>query len=84
MFVRNVGELPDYTALPLPIQHCVNLRLNIVIFRFRFMYVLVLKIFGPKSDEITGDWIELHNEGARNLYSSPNIIKMTKSRSMNG
>jgi hypothetical protein len=31
-------------------------------------------IFGPKRDEVTGDWRKLHNEGLHNLYSSPNII----------
>jgi hypothetical protein len=31
---------------------------------------------------VTGDWKKLHNEGLRNLYSSPNIIRMTKSRRM--
>jgi hypothetical protein len=34
------------------------------------------RIFGPKRDEVTGDWRKLHDEGLRNLYSSPNIIRM--------
>jgi hypothetical protein len=38
------------------------------------------KIFGPKKDEVTGDWRKLHNEGLHNLHSSPNIIRMIKSR----
>jgi hypothetical protein len=43
----------------------------------------VLKgIFGPKRDEVTGEWGKLHNEELHNLYSSPSIIKMTKSRRM--
>jgi hypothetical protein len=37
-------------------------------------------IFGPKRDEVTGDWRKLHNEELHNLYSSPNIIRMIKSR----
>jgi hypothetical protein len=37
------------------------------------------KIFGPKRDEVTGGWRELHNEELHNLYSSPNIIRMKKS-----
>jgi hypothetical protein len=37
-------------------------------------------IFGPKRDEVTGDWRKLHNEELHNLYSSPNIITMIKSR----
>jgi hypothetical protein len=38
------------------------------------------RIFGPKRDEVTGDGKKLHNEELRNLYSSPNIIKMIKLR----
>jgi hypothetical protein len=37
------------------------------------------RIFGPKRDEVTGGWRQLHNE-LHNLYSSPNIIRMIKSR----
>jgi hypothetical protein len=42
----------------------------------------VLRIFGPKRDEVTGGWREVHNEELHNLYSSPNIITMIKSRRM--
>jgi hypothetical protein len=39
-------------------------------------------IFGPKKDEVTGDWRKLHNKELHNLYSSPNIrvTRMIKSR----
>jgi hypothetical protein len=37
------------------------------------------RIFGPKRDEVMGDWRKLHKE-LHNLYSSPNIIRMMKSR----
>jgi hypothetical protein len=40
------------------------------------------KIFGPKRDEVTEDWRRLHNEELHNFYSSPNIIRMIKSRRM--
>jgi hypothetical protein len=40
------------------------------------------RIFGPKRDDVTGDWRKLHNEELHNLYSSPNIIRMIKSRRM--
>jgi hypothetical protein len=40
------------------------------------------RIFGPKRDEVTGDWRKLHNEELHNLYSSPDRIN--KSRSTNG
>jgi hypothetical protein len=37
-------------------------------------------IFGPKRDEVTGEWRKLHNEELHNLYSSPAIIRQIKSR----
>jgi hypothetical protein len=40
------------------------------------------RIFGPKRDHVTRDWRKLHNEEIHNLYSSPNIIRMIKSRRM--
>jgi hypothetical protein len=38
------------------------------------------RIFGPKRDEITGEWRKLHNEELQILYSSTNIIRQMKSR----
>jgi hypothetical protein len=40
----------------------------------------VLRIFGSNRDEQAGDWRKLHNEELHNLYSSPNIIRIIKSR----
>jgi hypothetical protein len=40
------------------------------------------RIFGLKRDEVTEGWRKVHNEELPNLYSSPNIIRMMKSRSM--
>ena len=40
------------------------------------------KIFGPKRNEVTGEWRKLHNEELNNLYSSPNIERVIKSRRM--
>jgi hypothetical protein len=40
------------------------------------------RIFGPKRDEVMGEWRKLHNEELRNLYSSPDIIRQVKSRRM--
>jgi hypothetical protein len=43
---------------------------------------LVRRIFGLKRDEVTGEWKKLHNEELRDLYSSPSIIRIIKSRRM--
>ena len=40
------------------------------------------RIFGPKRDEVTGEWRELHNEELNDLYCSPNIFRVIKSRRM--
>jgi hypothetical protein len=43
---------------------------------------VVKRIFGPKRDEVTGGWRKLHNAELRDLYSSPSIIRIMKSRRM--
>jgi len=40
------------------------------------------KIFGPKRVEVTGEWRKLHNEELNDLYCSPNIVRVIKSRIM--
>ena len=42
------------------------------------------RVFGPKRDEITGEWRKLHKEELRDLYSLPNIMRVVKSRTMRG
>jgi hypothetical protein len=34
------------------------------------------RVFGPNRDEVTGEWIKLHNEELRDLYSLPSIVRM--------
>jgi len=36
------------------------------------------RIFGPKRDEVTGQWRKLHNEDVNDLYSAPNIVRVVK------
>jgi hypothetical protein len=50
--------------------------------RLRMYENRVLRIFKPKGDEVTGGWRKLHDEELHNLYSSPSIIRMIKSRRM--
>jgi hypothetical protein len=42
----------------------------------------VLRIFGPKREEVAGDWRRLQNEELHNLYASPNVPGVMKSRRM--
>ena len=40
------------------------------------------RVFGPRREEVTGEWRKLHNEELRDLYSLPNIVWVVKSRRM--
>jgi hypothetical protein len=43
---------------------------------------VLMRIFGPKRDEVTGEWRKLHNEVLHDLYASPFIIRIIKKRRM--
>ena len=47
-----------------------------------FENMVLRRIFGPRRDEVTGEWRRLHNEELNHLYSSPNIVRVIKSRRM--
>jgi len=47
-----------------------------------FEKMVLRRIFRPKKDEVTGQWRKLHNEGLNDLCSSPNIVRVIKSRRM--
>jgi hypothetical protein len=38
------------------------------------------RVFGPKKDEVTREWLKLHNEELHDLYSSPTVFRVIKSR----
>jgi hypothetical protein len=66
--------------LPVVLYGCetwsLTLREN---YRLRVFENRVLRrIFGPRRDEVTGDWRKLHIEELHSLYSSPSIIRMLK------
>ena len=43
---------------------------------------MLRRVFGPKRDEVTGEWRKLHNVELSDLYSLPNIVRVVKSRRM--
>jgi len=47
-----------------------------------FENMVLRRIFGPRRDEVTGEWRKLHNEELNDLYSSPNIVRVINSRRM--
>jgi len=47
-----------------------------------FENMVLRRIFGPRRDEVTGEWSRLHNEELNDLYCSPNIVRVIKSRIM--
>jgi hypothetical protein len=79
-------KIRAYTNIILPVVLCgcetwsVTLREGQ---RLRVIENRVLRrIFGPKRDEVTGEWRRLHNEELNDLYSPPNIVRVIKSRRM--
>jgi hypothetical protein len=50
--------------------------------KITFLKLSVFRLFGSQRDEVTGGWRKLHNEELHNLYSSPSIVRIIKSRRM--
>jgi hypothetical protein len=74
------------------IRICKTINLSVVLYgcetwslalseehRLRMFDSRMLRIVGPKRDEVTGEWRKLHNEELRDLYSSPSIMRIIKS-----
>jgi hypothetical protein len=77
-------ELYKTVILPVVLYGCETWSLTLrEEYRLRVFENRVLRrIFGPKRDEVTGGWRELHNEELHNFYSLRSIIRMIKSRRM--
>ena len=71
-------------VLPVVLYGCENWSLKLrEERRLRVFENRVLRrVFGPKRDEVTGEWRKLHNEELSDLYSLPNIVRVVKSRRM--
>jgi hypothetical protein len=85
-FLSKNTKIKIYRTIILPavLYRCKNWSLTLMeehrlmVFENR----VLRRIFGRKRDEVTGEWRRLHNEEHNNLYSSPNIIRVIKSRRM--
>jgi hypothetical protein len=71
------------TILPVVLYGCETWSLTLrKEHKLRVFQKRMLRIFGPERDEVIGGWKQLYNEVFHNLYSSPSIIRMIKSRRM--
>jgi hypothetical protein len=73
-----------YKTIILPVVMYVYETLSLTLMEYGLMVSenrVLRRIFGPKRDEVTGGWRNLYNK-LHNLYSSPIIIRVTKSRSV--
>ena len=59
-----------------------SMKLARYVARVVFENMVLRRIFGPRRDEVMGEWGRLHNEELNDLYSSPNIVRVIKSRRM--
>jgi len=66
--------------LPIVLYGCETLSLTLREERKLRMFgnMVLRRIFGPRRDEVTGEWRRLHSEELNDLYSSPNIVRVMK------
>ena len=74
---RHAVKLVTVVILPVVLYGCETWSLTLKEeLRLRVFENRVLKrVFGPKRDEVTGEWGKLHNEELNDLYSLPNIVR---------
>jgi hypothetical protein len=82
--LKNI-KIEIYTIIVLPV--CMGVKLGRLTLREErrlrmFENRVLRRIFGSTRDEVTGEWRKLHNEELHNLYLSPNIVRLIKSRKM--
>jgi hypothetical protein len=76
------GQIYKTIILPLVLYECETWSLTLREEQRLWVFEnrVLRRIFGPKRDEVTGEWRKLHKEKLHNLYSSPDIIRQIKSR----
>ena len=80
VFQFAIQKVKDQDILPVVLYGCETWSLTLrEERRLRVLENRVLRrVFGPKRDEVTGEWRKLHNEEHRDLYSLPNILRVVK------
>jgi hypothetical protein len=74
--VRYLHKYKEGLALPLNVQLTYNNEYSVKLSVFENR--ALRRIFGPKRDEVTGEWRKLHYDDLHGLYSSPNIVRVMK------